>query len=32
MQSGGNPRFWVAINENGERLRATRLAMLRTSE
>ncbi|MCP3373896.1 transglutaminase-like cysteine peptidase [Bradyrhizobium cajani] len=32
MQSGGNPRFWVAIGEHGERLRATRLAMLRTAE
>ena len=30
MQSGGNPHFWVAIGEHGERLRATRLAMLRT--
>ncbi|UWU75166.1 transglutaminase-like cysteine peptidase [Bradyrhizobium huanghuaihaiense] len=30
MQSAGNPRFWVAIGEHGERLRATRLAMLRT--
>jgi predicted transglutaminase-like cysteine proteinase len=32
MQSGGNPHFWVAIGERGERLRATRLAMLRTVE
>jgi predicted transglutaminase-like cysteine proteinase len=32
MQSGGNPRFWVAIGEHGEHLRATRLAMLRTVE
>ncbi|QDF36206.1 transglutaminase-like cysteine peptidase [Bradyrhizobium symbiodeficiens] len=32
MQSGGNPRFWVAIGEHGERLRTTRLAMLRIVE
>lgn len=29
MQSASNPRFWVAIGDHGERLRATRLAMLR---
>jgi len=32
MQSGNNPRFWVAIGEHGEHLRAKRLAMLRTAE
>lgn len=30
MQSGSNPRFWVAIGEHGEHLRASRLASLRT--
>jgi predicted transglutaminase-like cysteine proteinase len=32
MQSGGNPRFWVAVGDHGERLRTTRLAVLRTVE
>ena len=30
MQSGNNPRFWVAVGEHGEHLRASRLASLRT--
>jgi predicted transglutaminase-like cysteine proteinase len=30
MQSGSNPRFWVAVSEHGEHLRASRLASLRT--
>ncbi|MCK1384505.1 transglutaminase-like cysteine peptidase [Bradyrhizobium sp. 21] len=30
MQSGSNPRFWVAVGEHGEHLRASRLASLRT--
>lgn len=32
MQSAANPRFWVTIGEHGERLRATRLAMVHASE
>jgi predicted transglutaminase-like cysteine proteinase len=28
MQSGSNPRFWVAIGDHGRRLRASRLASL----
>jgi len=30
MQSGSDPRFWVAVSEHGEHLRASRLASLRT--
>jgi predicted transglutaminase-like cysteine proteinase len=29
MQSASNPRFWVAVGEHGEHLRASRLASLR---
>ncbi len=29
MQSGNNPRFWVAVSEHGEHLRASRQASLR---
>jgi predicted transglutaminase-like cysteine proteinase len=30
MQSASNPRFWVAVGEHGQHLRASRLASLRT--
>jgi len=30
MQSGSNPRYWVAVGEHGQHLRASRLASLRT--
>jgi predicted transglutaminase-like cysteine proteinase len=30
MQSGSNPRFWVAIGEHGAHLRASRLTSVRT--
>lgn len=30
MQSGNNPRFWVAVGEHGEHLRASRQASVRT--
>ena len=32
MQSSGNPRFWVAIGERGQRLQANRLASLRAPQ
>ncbi len=32
MQSSANPRFWVAIGQRGERLRANRIAMARPAQ